>query len=47
MSLTLVARKHSIIRASICRLMAEANRIVVGAGVPTAEILGHDARLPA
>jgi DNA invertase Pin-like site-specific DNA recombinase len=42
MSLTQVASKHSISRASVCRLMNEANRVVIGAGVPTAEIRGHE-----
>jgi DNA invertase Pin-like site-specific DNA recombinase len=42
LSLTQVASKHSISRASVCRLMSEANRIVIGAGMPTAEILGNE-----
>jgi DNA invertase Pin-like site-specific DNA recombinase len=45
MSLTQVASKHSISRASVCRLMNEANRMVIGAGMPTAESLGHEVRL--
>ena len=45
MSLTQVANKHAISRASVCRLVHEANRVVIGAGVPTAESLGHDARV--
>jgi DNA invertase Pin-like site-specific DNA recombinase len=35
LSLTLVAKKHAISRASVCRLMKEANGIVVGAPIPT------------
>jgi DNA invertase Pin-like site-specific DNA recombinase len=47
MSLTQVASKHSISRASVCRLMHEANRVVIGAVMssavmPTTEILGHE-----
>jgi DNA invertase Pin-like site-specific DNA recombinase len=45
MSLTQVASKHSISRASVCRLMNEANRMVIGAGIPTTEILGHYAQV--
>ena len=45
LSLTQVASKHSISRASVCRLMNAANRVVIGAGMPTAEILGHEARI--
>src|ERR1039458_5300639 len=33
MSLTQVAKRHNISRASVCRLMNEANRVVIGAGV--------------
>jgi len=43
MSLTQVASKHSISRASVCRLINEANRAVIGAEIPTAEIR-HEAR---
>jgi DNA invertase Pin-like site-specific DNA recombinase len=43
MSLTQVASKHSISRASVCRLMNEANAI--GAEMPTAEIGGHEAHI--
>jgi DNA invertase Pin-like site-specific DNA recombinase len=43
MSLTQVASKHSISRASVCRLMNEANRSVIGVEMPTAESLGHKA----
>jgi DNA invertase Pin-like site-specific DNA recombinase len=42
MSLTQVASKHSISRASVCRLMNEANQVVIGAGVPTAERLRYE-----
>jgi DNA invertase Pin-like site-specific DNA recombinase len=35
MSLTVVSRKHSISRASVCRLMKEANSIIIGAAMPT------------
>jgi len=35
--------KHSISRASVCRLMNEANAI--GAEMPTAEIGGHEAHI--
>ena len=45
MSLTHVASKHSISRASVCRLMNAANRVVIGAGMPTAEILGQEAHI--
>jgi DNA invertase Pin-like site-specific DNA recombinase len=45
MSLTQVASKHSISRASVCRLVSEANRVVVGAAMPSAESLGHEVRL--
>jgi DNA invertase Pin-like site-specific DNA recombinase len=45
MSLTQVASKHSISRASVCRLMNEANRVVIGAAVPTVEIRGYEIRL--
>jgi DNA invertase Pin-like site-specific DNA recombinase len=41
MSLTQVASKHSISRASVCRLMNEAN----GAVMPAAEILGQEFQL--
>jgi DNA invertase Pin-like site-specific DNA recombinase len=44
MSLTQVAAKHSISRASVCRLMNEANRVVIG-GMPTAEIRGQEAHI--
>jgi DNA invertase Pin-like site-specific DNA recombinase len=44
LSLTLVAKRHNISRASVCRLMNEANRVVIGAGMPTAEIRGHEAQ---
>jgi DNA invertase Pin-like site-specific DNA recombinase len=46
MSLTLVARKHSISRASVCRLMKEANDISIGAAIPaTGGTLGQEARV--
>jgi DNA invertase Pin-like site-specific DNA recombinase len=45
MSLTLVGRKHSISRASVCRLMKEANSCDVRAALLTAGRLGHDAQL--
>jgi DNA invertase Pin-like site-specific DNA recombinase len=45
MSLTQVAKHHNISRASVCRLMNEANRVVIGAGMPSGEVRGHDARL--
>src|SRR3984893_15174247 len=45
LSLTAVASKHSISRASVCRLMNEANRVVIGTGVPTAEILGNEVHI--
>ena len=45
LSLTQVASKHSISRASVCRLMNEANQVVIGAGMPTTEILGHEAHI--
>jgi DNA invertase Pin-like site-specific DNA recombinase len=45
MSLTQVAKRHNISRASVCRLMHEANRDVIGAGMPTADILGQEAQL--
>jgi DNA invertase Pin-like site-specific DNA recombinase len=35
LSLTVVAKKHAISRASVCRLMKEANRVVVGSLIPT------------
>jgi DNA invertase Pin-like site-specific DNA recombinase len=43
MSLTQVASKHSISRASVMRLTNAANAI--GDGIPTAEILGHEAHI--
>ena len=43
MSLTHVATKHAISRASVCRLMNAANAI--GDGIPTAERLGQEARI--
>jgi DNA invertase Pin-like site-specific DNA recombinase len=46
LSLTQVANKHLISRASVCRLVHEANRVVIGAAVPTAEIRGHGYRAP-
>jgi DNA invertase Pin-like site-specific DNA recombinase len=45
MSLTQVASKHSISRASVCRLMNAANLAVIGAGMPTPESLKSDVRL--
>ncbi len=46
MSLTQVASKHSISRASVCRLMNEANRVVMsGAAMSTTEILRQEARI--
>jgi DNA invertase Pin-like site-specific DNA recombinase len=45
MSLTLVARKHSISRASVCRLMKEANRVVIDAGMTTAKVNGHESNI--
>jgi DNA invertase Pin-like site-specific DNA recombinase len=45
MSLTLVARKHSISRASVCRLMKETNGIPIGAAIPATGALGEEARL--
>jgi hypothetical protein len=43
MSLTQVASKHSISRASVCRLTNAATAI--GDGIPTAEIRGHEAHI--
>ena len=45
MSLTLVARKHSISRASVCRLMKEANGSLVGTAILATEMLGQEAGL--
>jgi DNA invertase Pin-like site-specific DNA recombinase len=45
MSLTLVARKHSISRASVCRLMKEANSSLVDAAILCADTLGQESRL--
>ena len=45
MSLTQVASKHSISRASVCRVMNEANRIVTSGVMPTADTLIHEAHL--
>jgi len=45
LSLTLVARKHSISRASVCRLMKEANNGCRPAIPISSEDLGHEARL--
>ena len=45
MSLTLVARKHSISRASVCRLMKEANGSLVGTAIFATEMLGQEAGL--
>jgi DNA invertase Pin-like site-specific DNA recombinase len=35
LSLTQVAKRHAISRASVCRLMKEANSIVIAAAIPT------------
>jgi DNA invertase Pin-like site-specific DNA recombinase len=45
MSLTLVARKHSISRASVCRLMKEANSASTLAIPISSEDIGHHAPL--
>ena len=45
MSLTRVAKKHGISRASVCRLMKEANGDCALAVLPAGEDLGHEARL--
>jgi DNA invertase Pin-like site-specific DNA recombinase len=45
LSLTQVASKHSISRASVCRVMNEANRIVTSGVMPTADTLIHEAHL--
>jgi len=45
MSLTLVARKHSISRATVCRLMKEANGSLVGTVILATEMLGQEAGL--
>lgn len=44
MSLTQVAKRHTISRASVCRLMKETNR-VLNAGMPTTESLAHEAHI--
>ena len=44
MSLTIVAKRHNVSRASVCRLMKEANSIVIGAALG-AEGLGIEAGL--
>jgi DNA invertase Pin-like site-specific DNA recombinase len=45
MSLTLVARKHSISRASVCRLMKEANSASTLAISISSENVGQEASL--
>lgn len=45
MSLTEVAKRHNISRASVCRLMKQANSESLPAVVPAKEELGHEARL--
>ena len=45
MSLTVVAKRHSISRASVCRLMKEANDILVGTAIPTTNMRAQDATL--
>ena|ERR1700722_1182156 len=45
LSLTVVAKKHAISRASVCRLMKEANGISIGLVPPTAKSLGHELEL--
>jgi len=45
LSLTAVAKRHSISRASVCRLMKEANGSLVGTAIPSADTLGQEARL--
>jgi DNA invertase Pin-like site-specific DNA recombinase len=46
LSLTVVAKRHSISRASVCRLMKEANGIPIGAAIlTTGTTLGQEARL--
>jgi DNA invertase Pin-like site-specific DNA recombinase len=45
MSLTQVAKRHTISRASVCRLMKAANRVLMDAGMPTTEVHGHESHL--
>ena len=46
LSLTAVAKRHSVSRATVCRLMKEANGIPIGAAIPaTGTTLGQDTRL--
>ena len=45
LSLTVVAKRHSISRASVCRPMKEANDIPIGAAIPTTGALGQEATL--
>lgn len=45
LSLTHVAKHHNISRATVCRLMNEANRVVMDAGMPTAEIRAQEAHI--
>src|ERR1019366_1871757 len=41
LSLTTVAKRHSISRASVCRLMQEANGSLIGAAIPATVSLGQ------
>jgi DNA invertase Pin-like site-specific DNA recombinase len=45
LSLTQVAKRHAISRASVCRLMKEANQSVLTSAIPTAHNLGQEAGL--
>jgi DNA invertase Pin-like site-specific DNA recombinase len=45
MSLTQVAKLHNISRASVCRLINETNRVVMGTKVQNAESLGPEVRM--
>jgi DNA invertase Pin-like site-specific DNA recombinase len=45
MSLTQVSARYSISRASVCRLMKEANQSVLASAIPTAHNLGQESGL--
>jgi DNA invertase Pin-like site-specific DNA recombinase len=45
MSLTQVAARYRVSRASVCRLMKEANASVLTAALPATDNFGHDARI--
>src|ERR1019366_2098079 len=45
LSLTTVAKRHNISRASVCRLVKEANGIPIDAAILTTGALGQEARL--